>query len=174
MAEQALREAALVRLSEGDPRGANALAARLVELNPFDENFQELLVCSYAEVGDPEAAHRQARAAADLARHELGREPTPAIAKAAVAVVTGAGYQRGRAGLSAQFEMGLSAVRAGAVDTGIETLRRAAASAGTAHSRHSPKVTPGDRAERFHGDRRLARHGASLTSLRRVSSHRKR
>jgi hypothetical protein len=37
--------------------------------------------------------------------------------------------------------------------------------AGTAH-----EATPGDRAERFHGDRSHARRGVSLTSRRRIGS----
>lgn len=129
LAEQALREAALVTLAEGDPRGATSLAVRLVELNPYDDNFQELLVRTYAEAGDEGAARRQALLAAGLAR-ELGREPTVAIARAAAAPVGGAADGHvGRVALGAQVEMGLAAVRAGAVDTGVESLRAAAGGA---------------------------------------------
>src|SRR5918996_4161563 len=58
-AEAALHEAALDRLAAGEAGAAIALAVRLVELNPYEENFQELLVRSYAEAGDREAADRQ-------------------------------------------------------------------------------------------------------------------
>jgi DNA-binding SARP family transcriptional activator len=129
LAEQALREAALVHLAEGDPRAATALAARLVELNSYDESFQELLVRSYAEAGDLESARQQARAAADLTRRELGREPTAAIAQAAVAPLTASLFSRGRVAIAAQYETGLSAVRAGAAEAGIEGLKMAAAAA---------------------------------------------
>lgn len=126
VAEQALREAAVIRLAEGDAQGATVLAIRLVELNPYDENFQELLVRSYAEAGDVKAAQLQVRAAAALVRRELGRELAPAVVKAAV---VGRAHRPSRASLSAQFELGISAVRAGAIDSGVESLRMAAVGA---------------------------------------------
>lgn len=129
LAEQALREAALYRLAEGEPDEATALAARLVELNPYEETFQELLVRAYTESGDRDAARRQTRAASELFRQELGRELPEAIVRAATASGGATGPRPGRAAISAQFEAGLAAVRAGAVDTGLEILRAAAAAA---------------------------------------------
>ena len=58
-AEAALHEAALVRLGTGDADAAVALASRLVGLNPFDENFQVLLVRSLAASGDGIGADRK-------------------------------------------------------------------------------------------------------------------
>src|SRR5919109_3056170 len=67
-AEAALHEASLDRLAAGEPAEAVALAARLVELNPYDENFHELLVRSYSESGDRQAATRQGSACVELFR----------------------------------------------------------------------------------------------------------
>ena len=54
-AAAALREAALDRLAARRPAEATPLARRLVELDPYDENFQELLIRSYAQAGDRQA-----------------------------------------------------------------------------------------------------------------------
>ena len=56
-AEAALHDAALDRLSAGEAAAAVALATRLVELNSYEENFQELLVRSYAEARDLSLIH---------------------------------------------------------------------------------------------------------------------
>ena len=82
-AEAALHEAALDRLAAGEAGAAIALAVRLVELNPYEENFQELLVRSYAEAGDREAADRQLSVCLELFRAELGRDPGAAVFRAA-------------------------------------------------------------------------------------------
>src|SRR5919106_3143722 len=84
-AEAALHEASLDRLAAGEPAAAVGLAARLVELNPYDENFQELLIRSYAEAGDREAANRQVSACVELFRAEYGRDPGAAVFRAAEA-----------------------------------------------------------------------------------------
>ena len=128
MAEAALHEIALDRLAEDDPAGAARVAARLVALNPYEENFHELLVRAHAEAGDREEARRSARACAELLRRELGREPGPAVAAAARAFDRPA-PPPGAASARAQLEAGESAVEAGAVEAGIGALRGAAASA---------------------------------------------
>jgi DNA-binding SARP family transcriptional activator len=71
-AEAALHEASLDRLAAGEPVAAVEHAARLVKLNPCDENFQELLVRSYSEAGDRQAAKRQVSACVELFRGQLG------------------------------------------------------------------------------------------------------
>jgi DNA-binding SARP family transcriptional activator len=126
-AEAVLREAALARLGAGDARAAADLAARLVQMNPFDENFQTLLVRSLAAAGDALAAARQVMRCTELFRRELGVEPSPALAAAAQTVVASptAGPLGGRAAARAQLEAGEAAIRAGAVDAGLQCLRRA-------------------------------------------------
>ena len=81
-AEAALHDAALDRLAAGDAAAAVPLATRLVEMSPYDENLQELLVRSYAEAGDREGARRQLSGCVELFRADLGREPGPAVFRA--------------------------------------------------------------------------------------------
>jgi DNA-binding SARP family transcriptional activator len=130
-AEAALHEAALDRLAAGEAPAAVGLAARLVELNPYDENFQELLVRSYAEAGDREAANRQVSACLELFRAEHGRAPGAAVFRAAEArppapVLAGAA---GKQAARARLEAGRSAINAGSFDPGVRSLARAAAEA---------------------------------------------
>ena len=131
-AEAALHEASLDRLAAGEAPAAVALAARLVELNPYDENFQELLVRSYCEAGDREAATRQVSACVALFRAEYGREPGPGVFRAAQASrparLPGAG-PAGKQAARARLEAGRSAINAGSFDPGVRSLARAAAEA---------------------------------------------
>jgi DNA-binding SARP family transcriptional activator len=131
-AEAALHEASLDRLAAGEALAAVELAARLVELNPYDENFQELLVRSYAEAGDRDAANRQVSACVALFQAEYGREPGAGVVRAAqaprparVPVAGPAGKHAARARLHA----GSSAINAGSFDPGVRSLARAAAEA---------------------------------------------
>src|SRR4051812_21200604 len=126
-AEAVLREAALARLGAGDARAATALAARLVALNPLDENFQTLLVRSLAASGDGLAAARQVMSCTELFRRELGIEPSPALAAATQTATASptAGPLKGAAAARAQLEAGQAAIKAGAVDAGLQCLRRA-------------------------------------------------
>ena len=126
-AEAVLREAALARLGAGDARAAANLAARLVQLNPLDENFQTLLVRSLAASGDRLAAARQVVRCAELFRRELGIEPSPALAAATQTATasTTTGPLKGPAAARAQLEAGQAAIKAGAVDAGLQCLRRA-------------------------------------------------
>jgi DNA-binding SARP family transcriptional activator len=131
-AEAALHEASLDRLAAGEAASAVRLAARLVELNPYDENFQELLVRSYSEAGDREAAKQQVSACVELFRAEHGRDPSASVFRATeatppapVPAAGAAGRQAARAGL----EAGRSAINAGSFDPGARSLARAAAQA---------------------------------------------
>jgi DNA-binding SARP family transcriptional activator len=131
-AEAALHDAALDRLAAGEAATAVPLATRLVELNPYDENFQELLVRSYAEAGDTEAARRQLSGCTELFRAELGREPGPAVLRAAEANATPRPPPigvAGRATTQARLETGRSAINAGSFEAGVQSLARAASEA---------------------------------------------
>jgi DNA-binding SARP family transcriptional activator len=129
--EDILHEAALARLAEGAGDGAIDLAARLVAINPLDENFQELLIRSYAASGDRVSAARQLAACVELLRRELGVEPGPGVFAAADATGTSATVTAvtGRAAAEAQLDAGEAAIGAGVLDAGLECLRRAAAEA---------------------------------------------
>lgn len=126
-----LREAALAHLGNGQPGEAVLLARRLVALNPLDENFQVLLVRCLAVAGDGVAAARQAAACRELFARELGVRPSSALDAAlttATATVTHPAIS-GRGAVKAQVEAGEAALRAGALDAGLECLRRAIADA---------------------------------------------
>ncbi len=126
-AEAVLREAALARLAVGAAADAAELAGRLVRLNPLDENFQALLVRSLAAAGDGIGAARQAAACRELFARELGVQPGATLA-AAMRTATAAPTARpatGRAAALAQLEAGEAAVAAGALDAGLQCLRRA-------------------------------------------------
>jgi len=126
-AEAVLREAALSRLAAGATREAADLAGRLVHLNPLDENFQALLVRSLAAACDGVGAARQAAACRELFARELGVQPGPTLA-AAMRTATAAPTARpatGRAAAIAQLEAGEAAIGAGALDAGLQCLRRA-------------------------------------------------
>jgi DNA-binding SARP family transcriptional activator len=137
-AESALHDAALDLLAGGEPARAIPLGIRLVELNELDDNFQELLIRSYAESGDAEAAERQLARCVALFRAELGRDPEPSVREAAKTdvvlldpVIRAAGPQAARA----QLETGRSALDGGAIDSGLEMLSRAAAAAAASGDR---------------------------------------
>ena len=126
-AEAVLREAALARLAAGAAGEAADLAARLVRLDPLDENFQALLVRSLAAAGDGVGAARQAAACTELFLRELGVQPGATL-NAALHTVTAAPTARpstGRAGAIAQLEAGEAAIGAGVLDAGLHCLRRA-------------------------------------------------
>lgn len=130
-AEAVLREAALARLAAGRSEQAIDLAARLVAMDPFEESAQELLIRALAASGDRAAAARQVAACVELFRRELGVEPGPAVYAAAEAtgVTATVTAVSGRAAAQAQLDAGEAAIGAGALDAGLECLRRAAAEA---------------------------------------------
>ena len=130
-AEAVLHEAALARLAAGRSEQAIDLAARLAAMDPFEESAQELLIRSLAASGDRAAAARQLAACVDLFRRELGVEPGPAVYAAAQAtgITATATAISGRAAAQAQLDAGEAAIGAGALDAGLECLRRAAAEA---------------------------------------------
>lgn len=127
LSQAVLHEAALARLSAGAPAEAADLAGRLLALDPFDEEAHVLLVRCLAAAGDGIGAARQAAACRDLLRRELGVSPGPALSDA-LATATAMPLARpatGRAGARAQLEAGEAAVGAGALDAGLQCLRRA-------------------------------------------------
>lgn len=139
-AVDAQREAARATLAAGDARRASLLAAHLVMIDGLDEDAQELLIRAYVAAGDGDAAARQRDACVALFRRELGTDPSPAIFLAAEM-----GPRRrhdrerrpARAGALARLEAGESAIKAGAFDAGIVSLREAA---GDAHALGDPEL----------------------------------
>jgi tetratricopeptide (TPR) repeat protein len=134
LAETVLRDAACARLAAGAPGEASALAARLVARDPLDEGGQVLLVRALAMGGDAAAAARQAADCRALFRRELGVEPGPALDDALRAMPAASAPPtraplRGRGTVAALIEAGEAAIGAGALDTGLQRLRRAVADA---------------------------------------------
>ncbi|HXV33254.1 MAG TPA: BTAD domain-containing putative transcriptional regulator [Gaiellaceae bacterium] len=125
-----LHEAALALLAAGEAAAARDHAARLVRLNPYDENAQVLLVRCLRAAGDPEAARRQVAACRELFARELGLEPSAALAEAAEAPLPADGARAsGPAAVQVLIEAGAAAVAAGAAEAGVARLRAAVASA---------------------------------------------
>lgn len=124
-----LREAALGRLARGDADGAVDVATRMVTRDPLDENAQVVLVRCLRAAGQVEEAREQVRSATELITRELGVEPSPALATAAGVPGGGDTGVSGRATVLAQLEAGQAAMAAGALDAGIDALRRAAVAA---------------------------------------------
>lgn len=131
-----LGEAAAASLGNGHPEIAADFAARAIALDPFNEASHELLIRALASAG----LHDKARAALDrctqLFREELGSEPTAALKNALTEgrphvgpKVTGASAAR------AQLDLGRSAMKAGAIETGTDSLRAAIGAAEQAGDR---------------------------------------
>jgi DNA-binding SARP family transcriptional activator len=131
MVEALLRQAAVGMVAAGRAREAVAYASRAVALNPLEEGNHELLVRSLAVAGDRGAALRQIAVCEEVLRRELGVEASAALREAST---VGPGSLMtmplsGRAAASSQLEAGRAAIVAGAVDAGLQCLRRAVAEA---------------------------------------------
>jgi DNA-binding SARP family transcriptional activator len=127
ISESVLREAALARLAMGACTEAADLASRLVRQNPLDEDYQVLLVRCLAASGDGVGAARQATACRELFMRELGVRPGTAL-DVAMNTTTATPTTRpatGRMAAIAQIEAGEAAIGAGALDAGLQCLRRA-------------------------------------------------
>jgi DNA-binding SARP family transcriptional activator len=124
-AEAILHEAALGSMSRGALEKSIEYAARAAAMNPLDENHQALLIRLYRLAGDDDAAAAQFDSCVQLFSSELGVSPGAAVHEAiresrdrspdVVDVPTAA----------AILEAGAAAVAAGAVDSGITSLRTA-------------------------------------------------
>src|SRR5262249_7246689 len=131
LASSMLHEAGLALVASGDYETAIDLSLRLVELDPFDENAQTLLVRSLASAGDRAGAQERVRMCTELFQRELGTEPSAGLRLAAEAspgssMLAPVG---GGPAVRAQLEAGDAAIDAGAVEVGLQCLRRAVAEA---------------------------------------------
>ncbi len=125
----ALRERALTALTAGMARRATELAQAAVRLDPLDEAAQELFLRCLVADARPALAAAQL-AACEVAFNRAGIPVSPAL-RAAAHDRAGRAPIGVRAGVIAAslLDAGTAALDAGAVDGGIETLRRAAADA---------------------------------------------
>ena len=127
--EARLRQAAVALLAAGRAGEAVAYAAAAAARNPLEEGNHELLVRGLAMSGDRAAALRQAALGKDTLRRELGVTASDALRAAAYVSGRASMVQPlgGRAAAASQIEAGRAAIVAGAVDAGLQCLRRAVA-----------------------------------------------
>jgi DNA-binding SARP family transcriptional activator len=125
-----LREEIITSLSRADYDRAERLSELAVRRSPFDEGVHVLLVRSLALAGHPDAALAHVEEVASSFRRELGVEPSGAVRSAARAHVADPppGVPAG-AVASALLESGRAALAAGAIDAGLDCVRRAGAQA---------------------------------------------
>ena len=133
--EARLRQAAVALLATGRAGDAIAYATRAVAGNPLEQGNHELLVRSLAMTGDRTSAHRQIAICQDILRRELGLDASVALRDAARTRLKSPSVPAlgGRAAAASQLEAGRAAIVAGAVDAGVQCLRRAVAEADRCH-----------------------------------------
>lgn len=123
-----LRDATITAISCSEHVRAVALAELAARRSPYDEGAHVLLVRALVGAGHPTAALEHVNAVESLFRVELGCEPTPALRSAARANVAAAPPGVSPQSLaSSLLRSGRAAMSAGAVDAGIDCLRRAGA-----------------------------------------------
>jgi DNA-binding SARP family transcriptional activator len=121
--EAILHEAALGRLADGDLDAARGLALRAAAMSPLDENHQALVIRLYRLAGEDRAAEKQFAAITELLEKELGVPPGIAIEQAMREVRQERDSTADDASIEAIVESGAAAVAAGAVETGVRSLR---------------------------------------------------
>lgn len=125
-----LRDATIAAISRSDHESAIELAERAARRSPYDEGAQVLLTKALAVAGHPAAALEHVTSVESLFRDELGCDPTPALRSAARANVAAAPPGVSPAALaSSLLRSGQAAMSAGAVEAGLDCLRRAGAEA---------------------------------------------
>lgn len=122
-----LREAATARLASGDAPAAIDLATRLVAIDEFDEEAHALLIRGYSAAGHRQEAQRYLSATLERFRRELGVEPSSTLVRAveAAPAVGGGPARASRASATSLISAGEAAIGAGAIEAGLDTLRRA-------------------------------------------------
>jgi DNA-binding SARP family transcriptional activator len=127
-----LREGAIARLAAGEAGSAVELATRLVTLDEFDEEAHALLIRAHVASGNQAAARRYLTATLDRFRRDLGIEPSATLVRAAdpgTGTLTSRPGAGTRATADSLIAAGEAAVAAGAIEAGLDTLRRAVADA---------------------------------------------
>lgn len=129
--EQALlRDRALVELAAGRFDWATAMARRAVDQDPLETRNQEVLVRCLAVAGRADQARRQVARCADLFRRELDASVPATVKQAALAPAPSDRRVQSVASTAevrAAVDAGRAAMGAGAVDAGLDRLRRAVA-----------------------------------------------
>lgn len=129
IARGVLREASAACLGTGRPEMAVDLAVRAIGMDQFDEGSHELLIRALMATGRTAEATEVFERCTKLFREELGQEPAPALREALADVYRPLRPVTRPVSARAQLDLGRSAIKAGAVDTGIESLRAAVGAA---------------------------------------------
>jgi len=132
----ALRGATMRALSRRDGELASSFARELVSRAPLEEAGHVLLIKALVVSGNTEAAKDRVTACEQLFQAELGAKPSAAVASASREVTAShpPGISRKTSALTL-LEAGNTAVDAGAIDSGIECLRRAVVDAEASNDR---------------------------------------
>jgi DNA-binding SARP family transcriptional activator len=123
-----LREAAIAHLAAGDAPTAVDLATKLVALDEYDEEGYALLIRAHVAAGSRSDAEQFLRSTVTRFRQDLGIEPSATLLRAADPSTSAlsAGSSTGtRAGAESLIAAGEAAIGAGAIEAGLDTLRRA-------------------------------------------------
>ncbi len=132
-----LRREAMRALSTGVYDRARTLAERAVTCRPLDESGHIVLVKCLAASGDIAAAVAHVDATEARFLRETGEKPSPALRAAARRSIADAPQGVSKtATIDALIKSGKAAVSAGAVDAGLDCLRRAADEAEKACDNH--------------------------------------
>ncbi|WP_168992131.1 MULTISPECIES: BTAD domain-containing putative transcriptional regulator [Mesorhizobium] len=124
--EARIRQETIRAMSVEDHGRATRLAELGVRRNPYDEGAHILLVKSLALAGRYQAALDHVEATEAMFVAELGEKPSAALRSAARRTISSppSGISR-QAFVTSLMQSGLAALAAGAVDAGIDCLRRA-------------------------------------------------
>jgi DNA-binding SARP family transcriptional activator len=131
IAEGLLLERAQAELGAGRPAVAARFATRLLELNSLEESHHEILVRSLVAAGDREEARARVTACEELLKREFGAPPLSRLREIVHAAErpSSATAVASAAAARAQLEMGKAAIAAGAIESGLDSLRRACVAA---------------------------------------------
>lgn len=125
-----LRDAAITAITDGDNEAAVGFAELAARRSPYDEGAQVLLARALVVAGHAAAALEHVTAVEALFRDHLGCDPSPALRSAARPHVAAAPPGISAGALAASLlHSGQAAMSAGAVEAGLDCLRRAATEA---------------------------------------------
>jgi DNA-binding SARP family transcriptional activator len=137
LVDERLRQEAMVATAAGDYARAIVLAEAGARRRPFEETFHILLAKSLVLDGRPEAALAHVEATERAFLEELGEKPSSALRVAArQGVSSPAQGVAPRAVVEALIQSGVAALSAGAVEAGLDCLRRAVIDSEAAQDRY--------------------------------------
>ncbi len=123
--EAILHEAAVGAAASDRFPEAIAYAVRAASMSPLDENHHALLIRLYRLSGDLRSAQGQYETCVELLRDELGVAPGDAVEAAIRVPPRGSAPVADPASVEAILEAGTAAIAAGALQSGLDSLRMA-------------------------------------------------